>query len=61
MGHQPHATPLLATQGKHDEADPLYLEAIEIVEEALGPEHPSLAILLSNRAELLESQVSESP
>ena len=44
-------------QGKFDEADPLYLRAIEIGEKTLGPEHPSLATTLNNRAGLLEQQV----
>ena len=44
-------------QGKYDEADPLYLRAIEIGEKTLGPDHPDLATRLNNRARLLESQV----
>ena len=44
-------------QGKFDEADPLYLRAIEIGEKTLGPDHPDLATLLNNRARLLQQQV----
>ena len=44
-------------QGKFDEADPLYLRAIEIGEKTLGPDHPDLATLLKNRARLLQQQV----
>ncbi|CAN0453882.1 unnamed protein product, partial [Ectocarpus fasciculatus] len=43
-------------QGKYDEADPLYLRAIEIGEKTLGPDHPGLATWLNNRAELLRVQ-----
>ncbi|CAM9170840.1 unnamed protein product, partial [Ectocarpus sp. 8 AP-2014] len=35
--------------GKYDEADPLYLRAIEIGEKTLGPDHPALATRLNNR------------
>ena len=49
--------PLLATQGKYEEADPLYLRAIEIGEKTLGPDHPDLATRLNNRAWLLKKQV----
>lgn len=48
---------LFATQGKYEEAAPLYLRAIEIGEANLGADHPKLATWLSNRAELLEAQV----
>lgn len=44
-------------QGKYDEAEPLYVRAIAIVEKALGPEHPDLAVWLRNRAALLQKQV----
>ncbi|CAN0527328.1 unnamed protein product, partial [Laminaria digitata] len=36
-------------QCKFEEADPLYLRAIEIGEKTLGPDHPSLATRLNNR------------
>ena len=44
-------------QGKYADAEPLYARATEIWEKALGPEHPSLAAALNNRAGLLKSQV----
>ncbi|CAM9914177.1 unnamed protein product [Ectocarpus sp. 12 AP-2014] len=47
---------MLESQGKYDEADPLYLQAIEIAEKTLGPDHPSEATRLNNRVGLLESQ-----
>ena len=44
-------------QGKYAEAEPLYERCQAIVEKVLGPDHPSLATTLSNRAGLLEIQV----
>lgn len=51
------ALPDLIKQGKFAEADTLFLRSIAIEEKALGPDHPSLAISLNNRAELLAKQV----
>lgn len=48
-GSLAHHTPLLPTQGKYEEADPLYLRAIEIGEKTLGPDHPDLGALLNKR------------
>lgn len=42
-----------------EEADPLYLRAITIIETALGPDHPSLASSLAGRAIGLQAQVCE--
>ena len=47
----------LVFQGKFDEADPLYLRAIEIGEKTLGPDFPDLAAMLNNRAVLLKAQL----
>ncbi|CAN0459356.1 unnamed protein product, partial [Scytosiphon promiscuus] len=47
-------------QGKHAEAEPLYLRCIEIQEKTLGPDHPSVAEYLNNLATLLEAQVKKS-
>lgn len=44
-------------QGKYAEAEPLYVRATEILEKALGPEHPNVATPLNNRAWLLRAQV----
>lgn len=44
-------------QGKNDDAEPLYERATKIREKALGPDHPIVATLLTDRAELLQSQV----
>eukprot|EP00903_Cladosiphon_okamuranus_P022363 g20568.t1 len=43
-------------QGKFSEAEPLYERCQAIEEKVLGPDHPSLATTLNNRAGLLESQ-----
>ena len=44
-------------QGKYADAEPLYERCQAIEEKVLGPEHPSLAITLNNRAGLLQAQV----
>lgn len=44
-------------QGKYAAAEPLYLRSQSIREEALGTEHPEVAVVLNNRAWLMESQV----
>lgn len=41
----------------YDEADALYVRAIGIGENALGPENPHLSTWLNNRAYVLEMQV----
>ena len=56
-GALPDTNPLLLSQGKYAEAEPLYERSQAIQEEALGPEHPAVAAVLSNRAGLLKSQV----
>ena len=40
------------TQGKYEEAEPLYRRALDIREKALGKDHPSTAISLNNLAAL---------
>lgn len=47
----------LMLQGKYAEAEPLYLRSQAIREQALGTEHPEVAVVLNNRALLKESQV----
>ncbi|CAB1106625.1 unnamed protein product [Ectocarpus sp. CCAP 1310/34] len=42
--------PSTVFQGKYEEADPLYLRAVEIGEKTLGPDHPTLAVWLNNKA-----------
>ena len=46
-GHAVH------TQGRYDEAEPLYKRALAITEKALGPEHPDMATSLNNLALLV--------
>ncbi|CAM9866665.1 unnamed protein product [Sphacelaria rigidula] len=43
-------------QGRYTEAEPLYEQCQAIEEKVLGPEHPSLAATLHNRAGLYEAQ-----
>lgn len=43
---------LLITQGKLDEAEPLFERALDIRERVLGPEHPDVASTLNNLADL---------
>lgn len=45
-------------QGKYDEAEPLYERTQRIFEKFLGEDHPNVAKLLKNRAELLKALVS---
>ena len=40
-------------QGKYAEAEPHYQRALAISEKALGPEHPNVARILENYADLL--------
>ena len=56
-GALPYTNPLLLSQGKYAEAEPLYERSQAIREKALGPEHPDVAQSLNNRAFLLKSQV----
>lgn len=44
-------------QEKRDDAEPLYERATKIWEKALGPDHPIVATVLTDWAELLQSQV----
>src|SRR6476469_4859662 len=44
------------SQGRYSEAEPLFLQALEIGRRSLPEDHPSLAIHLNNLAELYRSQ-----
>ena len=44
---------LRIAQARYSEAEPIYLRALEIRENRLGPVHPDLAITLENYAALL--------
>jgi tetratricopeptide (TPR) repeat protein len=43
-------------QGRLTEAEPLYQRALTIVEQALGPQHPQVAVGLNNLAGLYHAQ-----
>ena len=49
--------PLLVLKGKFSDSEPLYQRSLAIREEALGPEHPEVALSLNELAGLLCSQV----
>jgi len=55
--HHPFITQILG-QGKYEEADRLYKDALAIDEKVLGPDHPHVARDFNNRARLMETQVS---
>lgn len=61
VGRLPNKTPVLATQGKFDEADRLYTQAIKLWENARGPHDQGLVGMLHNRVMLLDKQVREPP
>ena len=50
---------LYASQGRYDEAEPLFNEAVEIVERVLGAEHPNTKIPRDNYEELLAEMKEE--
>ena len=43
----------LQSQGKHDEAEPLYREALEVIRAELGDRHPQTLTIISNLGVLL--------
>jgi len=47
---------LYDSQGKYNEAEPLYLRSLSIVEKQLGENHPDVASNLNNLAELYRNQ-----
>jgi len=46
----------LYNQGRYSEAMPLAQRALAILEKALGPNHPSVAVSLNNLAELYQAE-----
>lgn len=49
------------SQEKYDEAGPLHSRAIAMLDEALGSEHPDVALALNDRALLCKTQVKTGP
>jgi tetratricopeptide (TPR) repeat protein len=47
---------LLQSQGKSDEAEPMYRQALALREKVLGKEHPDTLTSMNNLAGLLEGQ-----
>jgi tetratricopeptide (TPR) repeat protein len=47
---------LYRAQGRYDEAEPLYRQALELSRELLGERHPDVATSLNNLAYLYQSQ-----
>ena len=47
---------LYRRQGRYAEAEPLYLQALQIREQLLGPEHPDVATSLNGLANLYRNQ-----
>ena len=47
---------LLKEQGKYDEAEPLYREALKVRRETLGDRHPDTLISINNFGGLLKNQ-----
>ena len=50
---------LFKSQGRYPEAEPLYQRALAIFEKALGPEHPNVAQVSKNYADLLRAMGRE--
>ena len=46
----------LQAQDKHDEAEPLYREALEMDRDILGTRHPNTLIAINNLAQVLQAQ-----
>jgi hypothetical protein len=50
---------LYYSQGKYDEAEPLYRRALLINEQTLGPEHPDVVVRRDNLAEFCRVQTQK--
>ncbi|OJJ82683.1 tetratricopeptide repeat protein, partial [Aspergillus glaucus CBS 516.65] len=48
--------PVLASQGKYEEAEAMYRRDLEGSEKVLGPEHPDTRQSVNNLGSVLESQ-----
>lgn len=49
--------PISCLQGRIEEADQLYVRALEINEMSVGPDHRGVGTIFHNRAAVLEKQV----
>ncbi len=47
---------LYKNQGKYEEAEPLYIQALEIVERVLGENHPNTVTIRNNLEDLRAKQ-----
>ena len=47
---------LLDSQGKYDEAEPIYRQTLALSEKVLGKEHPNTLSSMNNLAVLLKNQ-----
>ena len=56
LRHSSNLALLCCDQGKYDQAEPLYLQAMDIYEKAWGTEHPEVATALDNLAQLYSAQ-----
>ncbi|CAN0536381.1 unnamed protein product [Ectocarpus sp. 12 AP-2014] len=54
--HDDIASSVLSLQGKFEDADTLYVRALELLSTTVGEEDPDYATTLSNRAELFDEQ-----
>ena len=51
---------LYHAQGNYAQAEPLYRRALAILTKAVGPEHPNVATMLGNYADLLRKMDRDS-
>ena len=47
---------LYSSQGRYEEAEPLYLQALAIAEQALGENHPTTVMIRENLQTLRQQQ-----
>jgi tetratricopeptide (TPR) repeat protein len=47
---------IYTSQGRYEEAEPLYLQALDMFRQSLGEEHPNIALNLNNLANIYTSQ-----
>ena len=52
---------LYHAQGKYEKAEPLYLQAIEILKQSLGEEHPNTQAVIKNYQVFLNEKNNQKP